>query len=1479
MTITWLHVSDFHIRGGDSYDRETVLEELVKSTKWFRENGRIADLIFASGDIAHSGKPDQYALASTFFDELLEAAGLDRRRLFVVPGNHDVDRDLSTDLSRTLSSQEESDNYFRPGRQKLHLKVKLQAFQRWFDGYFEGIRQFADDSSYGPVEAVEIRGFTLGILPINSCIFALDGFDREKLWIGRRSVRDAVKSLNQTNARLKLALLHHPFDWLHPEDRTPVKSELQEGVDVILRGHLHEPDAEFIQSPSGKALHIAAGATYQSSHPKRAWYCTVSGAKIKCFPIRFEDTPKPVWVVDPSQFPREPDHEGCLPLPRPVESPLPVPNEGSPAELLEAARKTVLSSAPFYDVGSVTESTTEQVRPRASNSIPMEDEIAHAIKSLLSSLVASPRNVGSLGLGNIEVPPDSPPETPQFFIRRSSLERALEEAAKQQEWIWVHGAMGYGKTSLVGGFLGDRRYTWISFPNGDSPELLLARLRSHLLRLARNTDHLGEDQRTLPFRELAGSAALALGSGELLVVDNVPRLQRKTLLSDALISLSTACRLSHTPFISISQFASPAVGTVPGSVTEIEVVPLRKEEILQLLQIAGVPGNVDSDRLAQFILGLSRGHPLLCQARIQLLRRKGWVLDDPVAEEFLTGPEALHADMIRELIATTGEAERQLLYRLSLAEQPFNVHLADRLARVEPRVPGGREHLFHLLGPWLRRRSAEEYEVSPLLSTAGKGGLDDRTQQAVHLEIAHEYLSRKQLDQFTALSTSIHLLQAKAWDELAVFMLNLSGYLDHVRLASTFEPISSLLPGKNWPSDLPARTQGCYFAVQAQILATLGKDPAPVLARLDAIAEGSTAIEIFVPLVIAGPLNRHLRAGLQAERTIRVIRLCPALPEDISVPASQLLSENLIWLTSNRIESHEDVQRVLRVLRNMNSSERLRSFSDATLFDIRSSFFESLVQTENKKGEPDRNWGAVLAILDEADKVADLEGAGGLKPFVARTRAIVLAEHLGRSEDAISSIKAVLPRVDATGGFLLRYTAAAIHFDQRNYEEALSYLETALANTSQGAGLYLALARDLAIDASLRAGRLARAKELILRRLQHDREFLMASRRLELLGELAWLHWSFDDHKRAAGTLVALIRALIVFPEGPSAVELSRKSGHFAGQLFLMLGENKATSGLKVPDMFPGLFVTPRSVTGTPPASQNLTLLSCIVGSIASKTGMPRLASRLLGDALADDDGRIERTQVAVFRLEQALAISDARDHKRAFEVFLLSGGDAEQASGKISCEDPPPARGAWERCALFFIVAPGLLDALAGAGSQEAVREEIDLFGQVLHDRPGLSGISEFWVKVFSELRMAYSRFATKVSLEGQLKYVNEIDSILRALVALAFGFCPEVQASLVAGYQAAAFSSFLAGGKASLRLLDPAARFISKFWNARRKMISEITGASEASLDQALSDSSPATVARLLVLSTKGIQLPGDVRVRLDTIGMGAEVRGISR
>ncbi len=317
MAVTWLHVSDFHFRKADAYDRNQVLKALVEAVARFRDQGRKPDLIFATGDIAHAGKPEDYAAAGAFFDHLLAAAGVDKRHFFVVPGNHDVDRDKSIGLSRTLGSGEDPDKFFDPARQKHHITEKLGAFAAWYDAFFDGIRTFPDRSSCGPVEAVTINALKIAVLPLNSALFCCADDDQGKLWLGRRCLEAALAEAKGLAPDLTVALIHHPLDWLCETEQDTIKATLFDAVDVVLRGHLHKPDAESSTTVGGTTLALAAGATYQTrKYPNRALYVTVADGAARIFPIHYVDSPRAAWVLDTGCFPFEPNYEGVLPLPR-----------------------------------------------------------------------------------------------------------------------------------------------------------------------------------------------------------------------------------------------------------------------------------------------------------------------------------------------------------------------------------------------------------------------------------------------------------------------------------------------------------------------------------------------------------------------------------------------------------------------------------------------------------------------------------------------------------------------------------------------------------------------------------------------------------------------------------------------------------------------------------------------------------------------------------------------------------------------------------------------------------------------------------------------------------------------------------------------------------------------------------------------------------------------------------------------------------
>src|SRR5579864_6506993 len=90
-----LHISDLHERAereDEAWRRRRVLGEA-----WLRHLDELSedaaiDLVLFTGDAADWGRTTEFSGATDFLEATLERLALGRDRLFVVPGNHDLDR-------------------------------------------------------------------------------------------------------------------------------------------------------------------------------------------------------------------------------------------------------------------------------------------------------------------------------------------------------------------------------------------------------------------------------------------------------------------------------------------------------------------------------------------------------------------------------------------------------------------------------------------------------------------------------------------------------------------------------------------------------------------------------------------------------------------------------------------------------------------------------------------------------------------------------------------------------------------------------------------------------------------------------------------------------------------------------------------------------------------------------------------------------------------------------------------------------------------------------------------------------------------------------------------------------------------------------------------------------------------------------------------------------------------------------------------
>lgn len=272
--ISWIHLSDLHMQQGNDYDTNVVLGSLLQDVDdRVHHDGMQPDWIIISGDVAFAGQPEEYAMACRFFDELLAMTRLGRDRLFVVPGNHDVDRGsistLAAGAAGILQDRRAVNRFLASDGDRALVMLRLHAYAAFVNSYFGSALMF-DDSRYFYTRRLDVGGLTVAVLGLNSAWLAYGGEDdRGRILLGERQVRAALAAAD--GADLRLAVLHHPLDWLKDFDRADAEALLLGRCDFVLHGHLHRVGLLQARTPDSQAMVVSAGACYETRDRPNAY--------------------------------------------------------------------------------------------------------------------------------------------------------------------------------------------------------------------------------------------------------------------------------------------------------------------------------------------------------------------------------------------------------------------------------------------------------------------------------------------------------------------------------------------------------------------------------------------------------------------------------------------------------------------------------------------------------------------------------------------------------------------------------------------------------------------------------------------------------------------------------------------------------------------------------------------------------------------------------------------------------------------------------------------------------------------------------------------------------------------------------------------------------------------------------------------------------------------------------------------------------
>lgn len=267
--LNWLHISDIHFQPKKDWRDMPARGSLLAFLRQQFTDGKLPkpDLIFCTGDIAFgeaakATMAQQYAYANDFFTELLKVCSLPRDRLFVVPGNHDVNRTkVNQDAQMALVAKAQEPRRYEDTINQRFEGAGLehqQALQRLTDyGSFiqDRLPHQSNPERHVYAKVLDIRGVKIGVAGFNSAWSCAGPEDDRHIWLAAQWQFNHVQPLLEP-AQLRIGLIHHPVDWLNEVERDVSTRRIASNFDFWLHGHSHNAWV----TPGPTCTTVAAGA-------------------------------------------------------------------------------------------------------------------------------------------------------------------------------------------------------------------------------------------------------------------------------------------------------------------------------------------------------------------------------------------------------------------------------------------------------------------------------------------------------------------------------------------------------------------------------------------------------------------------------------------------------------------------------------------------------------------------------------------------------------------------------------------------------------------------------------------------------------------------------------------------------------------------------------------------------------------------------------------------------------------------------------------------------------------------------------------------------------------------------------------------------------------------------------------------------------------------------------------------------------------
>lgn len=253
MSALLLHLSDIHLKGPS--DPVVQHPEEIARCVYSSLPDASALFIVISGDIAFSGKPDQYLVATGWINRIKQEVLREKDipiHVIVAPGNHDCDFDLDNGMRQMAIKCLATDTSVTPDASVIDQCTAVQ------NGFFA-----FRDTLHPTKCTTETRLWDTVEFDVEESKIVFDSLNVS--WVSRLHEeqgglvfpheRYATKASEHPDVRI--IVMHHPMNWFAQSMYRPFRQFLRSLANIIMTGHEHQGNVgENIDTESSASVYI-----------------------------------------------------------------------------------------------------------------------------------------------------------------------------------------------------------------------------------------------------------------------------------------------------------------------------------------------------------------------------------------------------------------------------------------------------------------------------------------------------------------------------------------------------------------------------------------------------------------------------------------------------------------------------------------------------------------------------------------------------------------------------------------------------------------------------------------------------------------------------------------------------------------------------------------------------------------------------------------------------------------------------------------------------------------------------------------------------------------------------------------------------------------------------------------------------------------------------------------------------------------------